>query len=406
MSEQQSKSSMSDSAEDNSKPDLDLLDYLLILAKHKLIILSVTFTMAVLSVLYSLTLKNIYTANTMIVVTEDDKGVMGALLGSVGGAAGGAAALAGVGGPTRTDLYVTMLKTDAIKDPIIDRFKLMQEFKSKNRTLTYKRLAGKTKVTAGKRDGVISISVSDNNPKLAADLANAYVDELGKMATGMTMGKSARNRQFLEERLATTKINLIKAEDALKIFQSKNKIFDAPEQAKISIRGVAQLHARLAVQEMKLASLKNQFTDSSHEVKTAAAAVANTKSQITKLEGSGGGGAVPSVGNVPELGQEYVRLLREFKVQETLFELLTKQHEMARFSEAKDVSPVQVIQVAKVPEMKSKPARSKIVLLTTALSFILTVAFVFMNEFVKQMPVTVTDKMRELKYNIFKFRFK
>jgi len=406
MSEQQSQSSILDSAQHQSKSELDFLDYLLIIANHKMMIFSFTFTVAVLSVLYSLTLKNIYTANTMIVVTEDDKGVMGALLGSVGGAAGGAAALAGVGGPTRSDLYVTMLKTDAIKDPIIDRFKLMQEFHAKNRTLTYKKLTGKTKVTAGKRDGVISISVSDKDPKLAADIANAYVDELGKMATGVTMSKSARNRQFLEDRLTTTKINLIKAEDALKAYQSKNKILDVPEQAKVSIKWVAQLHARLAVQEMQLASIKNQFTDSSHEVKTAAAAVSTTKSQIAKMEGTGGGGAVPSVGNVPELSQEYVRLLREFKIHETLFELLTKQYEMARFSESKDVSPVQVIQVAKVPEMKSKPARSKIVLLTTFAAFIISTVFVCMRDLVKQMPATETDKLCKLKQYLFNFTSK
>jgi len=399
----ESQTSILDSAQHKFKSDPDFLDYLFILAKHKQMIFSVIISVFVFSVLFSLMLKNVYTAKTMIVVSEDDKGVMGALLGSVGGAAGGAAALAGLGGPTRTDLYVTMLKTDAIKDPIIDRFKLMQEFKAKNRTQAYKRLAGGTKIDAGKRDSVITISVNNKNPKLAASIANAYVEELGKMVAGIAMNKSARNRQFLEERLSTTKSDLIKAEDALKTYQSKNKILDVSEQAKMSINGVAQLHARLAVQELQLASLKNEFTDSSHEVKTAAAAVATIKSQIAKMEGSSGGGAVPSVGNVPELGQEYFRLLREFKIQETLFELLTKQFEMAKFSEAKDVSPVQIIQVAKIPEIKSKPLRSKIVIMNTTVAFFISIICAFIKERFAQMTEEESNRLKLL-WNVILFK--
>jgi len=387
----QDSAEMSDAV--SSPPDL--LDFLLSIVRHKRMIAGITFGAALLSAAYTLTLDNIYTTRTMVVVSDDDKGLMGALLGSVGGGAGaGAAALAGFGGPTRADLYVTMLKTDSIKDPIIDQFNLLQLYKTDKRERVYKKLEGKIKITVGKKDGVISITVNDKSPKLAADLANGYVDELGKMASRISINKSSKNRQFLEERLSATKVNLVRAEDMLKAFQLRHKILDVPEQSKMSIKEVAQLHARLAAQEILLATLKNQYTDSSHEVKAAAATVATIKSQIAKIEGSEGTSSIPKMGDVPQLGQEYIRLLREFKIQETLLELLTKQYEMAKFSEAKDVSPVQVLQVAKVPELKSKPFRAKIVLVMSFVGFILSLVYVYLKDMYQRMD---EDEMKRWK---------
>jgi len=173
----------------SNSPNLDILDYLLIIARHKQRIFLITFTVAVLSVIYTLTLNNVYTAKTLVMVAEDDKGLMGALLGSVGGASGGAAALAGFGGPTKTDLYVTMLKTEIIKDALISKFDLITKFKAKNRSFAYRKLDNKTKVSAGKKDGVITIEVSDKDPNLAADLANTYAEELGNLAVFLNQNK-------------------------------------------------------------------------------------------------------------------------------------------------------------------------------------------------------------------------
>ena len=130
------------------------------------------------------------------------------------------------------------------------------------------------------------------------------------------------------------------------------------------------MRAKLAAEEVKLATYRRQFTESSQEVKNQATAVANLRGQIAKLEGSGGNSSIPSVGSVPAIGEEYIRLMREFKVQESLVEMLTKQYEMAKFSEAKDISPFQVLLKARVPERKSKPARAKMVFVITCLTFI------------------------------------
>jgi uncharacterized protein involved in exopolysaccharide biosynthesis len=127
------------------------------------------------------------------------------------------------------------------------------------------------------------------------------------------------------------------------------------------------------------------------------ASIASMRHEVAKLEGAGGNGAIPSVGDLPGIGQEYVRLMREFKIQETLVELLTKQYEMARLSEAKDVSTLQVLQEARVPDKKSKPKRALIVLIVTFATGFMAVLWAFVREFGERMGEEDRQRWQEIR---------
>jgi uncharacterized protein involved in exopolysaccharide biosynthesis len=213
------------------------------------------------------------------------------------------------------------------------------------------------------------------------------VEELGILTTGLNMTGAGKNRLFLEKRIAEARAELSRAEDALKNFQSRNKTISVTEQAQATIAGVAQLRAQLASQEVQLATLQRQFTDSSQEVKTARSAVASLKNQIAQLEGRGdGSSSIPSLGSVPQLGQEYLRLMRDFKIQEAVVEMLTKQYQVAKISEVKGVAPFQVLQRAKVPEKKSGPKRRQKVQLAIIAAGFLTVIYSFVSDYISKMP--------------------
>jgi uncharacterized protein involved in exopolysaccharide biosynthesis len=381
-----------------AEDEINLLDLLLVLAKHWKMIIGVPFVVAVITAIITLCMPNIYTAQTMILPGDDDNGgMMGAMMSQMGGLAG-LAGVAGLGGATKADLYVTMLKSETIKDPIIDRFKLMEVYDAEFRASAYSALDGIAVIGTGKKDGVITIAVDDKDPKRAAEMANAYVDELSKLVARLNMTGAGNNRVFLEKRIAEARADLINAEDALKNFQAKNKAISVTDQAKATIEGVAQLRAQLAMQEVQLATLQRQFTDSSQEVKTAKATIANLRVQIARLEGEGGGrsSSIPSVGSVPQLGQEYMRLMREFKIQEAVLEMLTKQYEFSKLSEVKDVSPFKVLQKAKAPERKSKPKRSLMVIMAAFASGFLMVLVAFIREFGARMNEEDRKRWQEL----------
>jgi uncharacterized protein involved in exopolysaccharide biosynthesis len=344
-------------------------------------ILGATLAAAVISIVYSLILPNIYTAKIMILPAQEDKGMMSAMMAQLGGLAtlaGGAGV--SLGGSSNIDLYASMLKSEAVKDPIIDRFKLMEVYKQKYRTDAYKVLDDNVAVSAGKKDGIITVTVDDKDPKRAAAMANAYIEELGNLAVRLNVTGAGQNRSFLEERLAKAKADLIKAEENLKTFQARNKSVQMTAQAEATIKGIAEMRAKLAAEEVKLATYRRQFTESSQEVKNQATSVVNLRGQIAKMEGSGGDSSIPAVGSIPAIGEEYVRLMREFKVQESLVEMLTKQYEMAKFSEAKDFSPFQVLLKAMVPERKSKPARARLVLTSSFVTLFFSILLAFVCE--------------------------
>lgn len=376
--------------------EINLLDYLEILARNWRMIVKTVIIAAFVSVLYSLTLKNIYSATTRILPPQrESSGLMGMLMGASGGMGSLASDLLGKG--SAAEMYISILNSEEISDRIIDRFKLMEVYKTKYRLDAYKRLDRKVEISSGKKDGIIVITVNDKDPKQAAAIANAYVDELSKLLVRLNFVDAGKNRGYLETRLIKARADLVAAEDALKAFQAKNKIVSAPEQAQASIGGIAQLQGQLAVQEVQLATLQRQFTENSQEVKTAKASIANLRGQIARLEGQGSGGAVPGVGTMPELGQQYLRLMREFKIQETIVELLTKQYEMAKLSEAKDVVNVQVIQAARVPDKKAKPKRSKIVLTVTFAAGFMAVLYAFIREAAARMSPEDRERWQKIR---------
>lgn len=335
---------------------------------------------AVFTAIISLFIPNIYTATTMIIPSDDNTGGMGAAL---MGQLGGLAAMAGgsFGGKTNGELYVTMLKSETVKDPIIDKFKLMNKLKTRFRSDAYKLLDNKIDVSLGKKDGVLTIQVNDKDPKMAADIANTYVDELGKLTAGLQMRKASDNKAFFQKQITATKADLSKAEEKLKAFQSKNKTISVPDQAKATIEGVAQLRAQLAIKEVELGTLQRQLTDNSQEVKSTKAAVAQLRGQIAGLEGkNGSSSSIPQLGTVPQLGQEYLRLMREFKIQEAMLEMLVKQYEISEVSENKDISPFSVLQKARIPDKKTKPIRRNMALKAFLVSFFACCFFVIYSE--------------------------
>jgi tyrosine-protein kinase Etk/Wzc len=374
---------------------INLLDYLEVIAKRWKMIAIVTTAACVISIVVSLHLPKIYSSTAMILPPQQNQGMMGMMGQMLGGEL---SSLAGsmLGTSTPADQYVSILQCDRIKGAIIDRFKLMKEYSVDYRLDMYKKMDNIIDVSVGKKDGIISITAEDKDPKKAADIANAYVDELEKVTVKLSSSGAGQNKVFLEDRLARAKVDLAKAEDALKLYQTKNKALDITEQAKATIEGVAQLKAQLAIQEAQLASLRAYLTDDNDEIKTAKASIANIITQIARLEGNGRGSSIPSVGSVPALGEQYLRLMREFKIQETLVELLTKQYEMAKLSEANDVANVQVIQRAEVPDKKAKPKRSLIVLASTFASGFMAVLFAFICEFASRMPVEDRQHLNQI----------
>lgn len=363
--------------------EFNLIDLLLVLLKHKKMIFITCAVSFIGMCIISLFMTKIYISTARILPPQENKSSLSSALGGMSDLA----SLAGVSmGGSTGELYVSMLKSRTISDAIIDHFNLMELYGANNRVSAYNRLKGQVKISYGDDDGIIEIKVENTDPKLAADMANKYVNELEKMNVRLNLGTAGRERVFLEKRLETIKADLIKAEDNLKSFQETNKAIRIDDQATAIIDAISSLKAELANREVQLGVLLSYQTEQNPQVKELREAITQLNAQLEKLEDNPVEKQVSTdifitTSEVPELGIQYARLLREFKIQETLFELLTQQYEIAKITEARDTSTVQILDEAVTPDRKSKPKKSIIVIVTTLIFGMLSVFAAFVIEF-------------------------
>ena len=375
--------------QDNPTPDnravqdddeINLMDLVLVLAKHNRFIIKLTASVAVLAVIYALLQPNIYTAKTVILPPQQGASTASMLLGSLGGLAGLAGGAAGIKSPN--DLHIGMLKSRTVADKMIARFKLQQKYEAKTLEATRKALAGATVIASGK-DGFITIEYSDEDPKFAASVANAYVEELDKLNNTLAVTEASRKRLFFETQLKMTRDNLAAAEVGFKQTQERTGLIQPEAQGQAIIMAASNLRAQVTAAEVKLQSMGSFATPQNPDYQKLQQNLTSLRAQLVKAERNGvqgRGDIMVPTGKLPETGLEYIRKMRDLKYQETLFELLSKQFEIAKIDEAKEAALIQVVDKALVPEQKSKPKRSLIVILATLMAFFLSVLLAFVRE--------------------------
>jgi capsule polysaccharide export protein KpsE/RkpR len=258
-----------------------------------------------------------------------------------------------------------------VQDALIGRFKLMERYESKYKENARKELVENVQIASGK-DGLITIDASDKDPAFAAQLANAYVEELGHLLGRLAVTEAQQRRMFFEKQLNNTKDNLTKADQALKASGINSNVLKSNPEA--AVEGLAKLKATIAAQEIKLASMRGYLTESAPDFKQAQTELAAMRSQMARAEKE------EPAANGTGANSDYISKFRDFKYHETLFELFAKQYEMARIDESREGAVIQVVDVALPPELKAKPKKALIAMMTTLATGFALLLFVFIRQ--------------------------
>ena len=303
-------------------------------------------------------------------------------MGQGGGLIALASGAAGVSVKSAGELYVSMMKSRTVLDRLVDRFSLMKLYKEKYRQDARTRLLDLLKAREERKTGIIVLSVEDKDPKRAADLANAFVEELRSLTSGLSISEAGQRRMFFEDQLRQTKEALARSEEEIKNFQQRTGMFQIDAQASAIIEGIAQLRAGIAMKEVQAKVLRSFATPQNPDLQRVEEELRGLRIELEKVETKKGVGFDPLMpsGRVPEMGVEYLRKMRQLKYNETLYMLLAKQYELAKLDEAKEAIVIQVIDRAVVPERKSRPQRVPIVLLATSLAILLSSSYVLFRE--------------------------
>jgi len=369
-------SNLPDSQPGAADDEISLLDLLIVLAKHKKLVLGLPFVAAVLAAGISFLMPNIYTGITKILPPQQNQSGAAAMLAQLGGLGALAGGVAGLKSPN--ELYIGMLKSRTVADNIIQRFDLNTLYDQKYQSNTRKRLENLTTFISGK-DGIITIEVDDKDAKRSAELANAYVDELFKLTRVLAVTEASQRRLFFERQFEQARDNLAKAEAAARQGMEKGGLVQVEGQGRAILETTARLRGQITVKEVQIGAMRAFATDRHPDIQLAQKELEVLKHELARTEGTSSGKPEDQRENKGS-GIDSFGLLRNVKYYETIYELLAKQFEIAKIDEAKDSAVVQVMDKAIEPDRKSRPKRLLIALISALAALFIGVLWAFIRE--------------------------
>ena len=362
------------SDESNRSSGTDFLEILLVLAREKKLILQVTMGATILAAIMVFIIPKSYTATATILPPQQNQSVLSAMMGQLAGTQ--SLDLRDLGLKNPSDVFVAMLKSRTVEDALINRFDLRKVYRVKSYQDARKNLEKRSEIDPEK-EGLISIAVTDRDPRRAADIANAWVEELRALNQNLALTEAAQRRAFFEQKLVAERNALSQAELALQQIEQQTGIIQPDAQTRALIGEVAEVRAQIAAKEVQLQSMGSYATPNNPDVKRVETELAKLRAQFASLSRTqaaaapGEGNLQVPTGRVAGAGLEFLQAARELKYHESLYDFLSRQLEAARIDEAKSAVVVQVVDKAVEPEKKSSPRRLLIIAVTALLSFLL-----------------------------------
>jgi capsule polysaccharide export protein KpsE/RkpR len=275
-------------------------------------------------------------------------------------------------------LFIGVLRSRTVENRLVERFQLKKLYAKSLDEDACKKLAGNTSISEDRKSGIITLTVTDGDPKRAAALGQAYVEELDRLVAHVSTSSARREREFLEERLKGVKLDLDQASQEFSQFSSKNVAIDINVQGKAMVEAAALLQGQLIAAESELKGLQEIYTPNNVRVRSVQARAEELRRQLQKMGGTteaqtsdsrdSSDTMYPSIRKLPILGVKYADFYRRTKIQEVVYETMTQQYELAKVQEAKETPSVKVLDIARIPERKSFPPRLLIMFLCTLLA--------------------------------------
>lgn len=259
-----------------------------------------------------------------------------------------------------------VLQSASVADEVIDKFKLDERYGTSHREHTRAALAEHCVSAVDRKSGLVALTCEDTDPAQAKAMAE-YFGEVGNRVFGRVTVSSAREeRAFLEDQVKKARHDVDEASKKLREFQEQHKIVDLPEQSKAVISAMAQIKGEMLSKQIELQYVSGFSGRGEANVQQLEQQITALDQKLRQLEdqqhpaqSSGSASFFPSAMNVPELRFELEQLMREQKIQETVFALMTERFEMARVDEARDTSTFQILDHPTLPTYRSRPSRKR-----------------------------------------------
>ena len=363
--------------------EISLLDLLITLAERKRLILIFTAIFAVAAAVVSLILPSWYTADVMLMPPQQNSS-LGSAIASQLGSLGSVAALAGGGSlnlKNPNDMYVAMLKSQAVEDGMVHDFELQREYHARRVSDARKAFEKHVSVDGSGKDGLLHISVEARSPGRALELANGYVEKYRELSKHLAITEAQQRAAFFQQQLEEAKNNLANAEVAMQQTEQTTGLIQLDSQARALIESAAMLRAQIAAKEVQVQAMQTYATGENSQMIQTQQELQSMRAQLATLGGTEdtANSLILPKGRLTQGGLDYIRRYRDVKYYETIFDILARQFEIAKLDEAKEGSLIQVVDPAVLPDRRSFPKRAIIVVVATVAGFLIGVLAAFVQ---------------------------
>ncbi len=367
-------------------------EFLILVVRRRRLVTTMTIAAMVAGVAISLLLPVRYTATTELMTPQQvpSAAMLINQLGNSSSLSAVAVSASALSLRNPDEIYIGMLSSRPVADAIIQKYGLAALYHAQDMTAARKKLAAYTKISTEKTT-FISISVTDKDKKRAADLANAYTEELRHLTQSMAAAEASQRREFYEGQVKDAKEGLVAAELALQQVQQSKGVIQPQDQAKAMIEGLATIRAEATAKDIELQALRSYSTDRNPQVQMTEkelSALQDAARQLGEKQHTSGFSDL-TLGDVPAAAMQYLSAEHEVVYRQTLFDLLIKQYDAARLDEAKEATVIQVVEPAIPPDRKSSPHRTIIVLIFFVAGLGVACGYLFAQESLRRQPAAV-----------------
>ena len=372
--------------------ELSLVDVFNILWRRKFLIIFLTFIFAVGSLISALLSPVMYRAECRIMPPTSNSGRIAGMAAQLGGFAD----FVGIGGLSTTgSTLIGILQGNSVVDAIIDRFNLMEELSQDIRLNARRAVLAVLNANEDAKSNIISVAYIHKEPQKAADIANAFVEELQKKLQELSMADAIQKRNFFENQLKQAQQELNEAEDMMISYQRNSGIIAFESQAQSLLSSIASLRNQIAAKNVQISSMQSYARSDNPMLRLAKSELDAMTKELRRLEEEqmrsdtsrrnrqSSGDLSLSTGQIPELGIEYQRYVRDLRFATAKYELMLRQYENAKLSEANDLSTISILDYATPPDYKYLPRRARTCIIGTIAGFAIGVFLAFMFEHIR-----------------------
>ena len=356
--------------------NLSLRDFILMLWHWKWLIILLTISFAVGSYFYALSLPKMYRSSCRVLPANNSSNNNLYNLGALSdflprGASNG-------------QLMLSILRGDIIIDAIIKRFNLQ----GSSWTAARSYVLGKLQTFEEARSGILTISVVDTNPDMAAEMANAFVEELQRRVRELSLIETANQRTFFEEYLNESRIRLEEAEKALQEYQQRKGLIMPETEIRDMMSSILKLRSQISAKNIEIATLETYTQRNNPKLRNARSQLEAMTKELAALEETSQKSGINTkdetfkIDQTFEFEREYQHLRRNVQIASATYEALLKRFENARLSELGDFSPLQLIDPATPPDLAYGPSKRNFVMKWTAIGAFLGITWAFAVDYI------------------------